>query len=60
MSYRKKPSGKEYKQLVDQYKKANHQGRLQLANEHGISYGTLRNWVSEGDCLLYTSPSPRD
>jgi len=52
MSYRKKPSGKEYKELVDRYQKADHQTRLKLAKEYGISYGTLRNWVSEGEGRL--------
>ena len=49
MSYRKKPSGEEYRELVQEYQKVDHQGKLLLAKRYGVSWDTLRNWISEGE-----------
>jgi hypothetical protein len=52
---RRKPTGEEWEQLVEQYQKADKQGKRELAKQYDVTYGTLRNWVSEGA----TTPVPK-
>lgn len=58
MSQRKKPSGKEYRDLAGEYQKADHQGKLDIAKRYRVTLDALRTWVSEGDTPLKQIPNP--
>jgi hypothetical protein len=58
MSHRKKPSGKEYQELVEQYHKIDHKGKIKLAKEYDTTLGMLKDWISEGDTPLKQTPEP--
>jgi len=58
MSHRKKPSGKEYEELVEAYHKADHAGKLKLAARYDINWDTLRNWIAEGDTPIRHGADP--
>ena len=45
---RKKPCSEEYQKLVEDYKQATHQGKIELAKRYDIAYATLKGWISEG------------
>lgn len=48
MVQRKKPSGDEWEALVVNYYSTDHGGKLELAKRHGITYDSLKHWLSEG------------
>jgi len=58
MTQRKKPSGEEYQKLVEAYHKADHAGRLKLAEQYEVAFDTLKGWISEGDSPLKQIPEP--
>lgn len=46
---RKKPFGEVYQKFVEEYKAANHPGKMELAKKFGVSYATLKDWIVTGD-----------
>ncbi len=46
---RKKPSGDEYKAFASAWRAMNHEGKIQLALDYGVSYDTAKHWVMEGE-----------
>ncbi len=48
---RKKPTGENYRLMVEGYKAANHEGKVFLAGTYDVSLDTMKHWVSDGDTV---------
>jgi len=44
---RKRPNGKEFEKLVDDYCEADHEGKVALAEKYGVHMDTVKHWVSD-------------
>ena len=47
----KKPKGEDLKKLIEQWRQADHQGKLTLCQEYRVAYKTLKDWVLSGPDL---------
>jgi len=47
MTQRKKPSGEDWKWFIDEWYKRDHNGKVVLAEQFGVTYETMKHWVSD-------------
>jgi len=47
MVAKKQPNGAELEKLVEQWYSTDHEGKVQLAKEFKVSYGTMKHWLSD-------------
>lgn len=49
-----KPEGQALTRFVDEWNKADHQGKLAMRQKYGVTYATMANWVNQ-----YVAPLPK-
>lgn len=47
MTRKKKPEGKEFDAFVERWYESDHSGKIALAKEYGVSYGTAKHFISD-------------
>ncbi len=53
---KKKPTGKQWQEFVDQWYNLDHEGKVKLCFDNGVSYETGRHWLSDsGDARPITT-----
>lgn len=56
MTARKKPIGVEWDEFVENWRKGNHEHKLQQCALYGITYDTAKHWINEGDTTPLDHP----
>ena len=46
---RKKPSSKDWEVFATRWRASDHEGKVAMARNKGVSYDTAKHWISEGD-----------
>ena len=49
MAIRKKPAGDEWLRFVTTWQAVDHDGKVKLCDQYGVTYDTGKHWYSEGD-----------
>uniref|UniRef100_A0A6M3KW26 Putative RNase_H superfamily protein n=1 Tax=viral metagenome TaxID=1070528 RepID=A0A6M3KW26_9ZZZZ len=56
---RLKPTGKEFDDFVDEWYRRGHDGKIYLAESHGVKYNTARHWVCDEGVSRKEKEAPR-
>jgi uncharacterized protein YprB with RNaseH-like and TPR domain len=54
---RKKPEGSAWDKFVQEWQESDHDGKVELAKDFGVSYETCRHWVSDSGAGKKPAPS---
>ncbi len=58
MTNSKKPTGQDWEWFVDSWYSSDHNGKVKLAAQFGVSYDTMKHWVSESGSTRKQTKEP--